>query len=55
MSRTELAVAVARSEQTIAAWEQGRFHPSAVLVGKVARALGISVAELLSFDSEAVA
>ena len=49
MTQKELAKRCGVSESTVIAWEAGRRYPNAKMLGKIERALGISL-NFLRFD-----
>lgn len=54
-TREQLAVAVARSVSSIAAWEQGKVTPGADSLGRVAAVLGCSTDELFAAEADRAA
>lgn len=52
LTQEKLAEIVGVRRETIIFLEQGKYNPSLQLAYKVARALGVSIEELFSFDDD---
>ena len=50
LTREQVAVAIGRGYPTILAYEQGKYRPPAGVCKRIARVLGVTVADLMAID-----
>ena len=55
LTQEQLAERLHVSRQTIISLERGRYNPSILLAGKIARAFGLSIESVFIFDEEETA